>query len=334
MMVPALHPVESARLQTAQDLALFTFRREEAFGRVVHLAKQFFDVPICAFSVIDSTRQIFKVIEGLDVSETSRAISFCGHAILSKDILNIPDTHHDARFADNPLVIDEPHIRFYAGAPVFAPNGMPVGALCIVDRQPRELTGDQLCALRSFADIVQDELILRRQPVRDPLTGVYSQHFADHALRTELRRAYRGQLPLAVLQVNVDNLQAINDRHGYGAGDEVLRCIADCIASRCRRSGDFIARFGGDKFLVVLPETPIAETRAIAERILESVRSLPPKGPPDTGSDHVTATIGGVVVRDIAHLGYGPDLILLDVDRRLADAKSAGRDCAVIEELR
>jgi diguanylate cyclase (GGDEF)-like protein len=326
------HPAEAPRLQTVNDLSLLDPRHEATFDRVVQLARRYFRVPICAFSVIDASRQVFKASEGIDLTEAPRGLSFCAHAILGEDILCIPDASLDPRFADNPVVTGPLQLRFYAGAPVFASNGLPVGALCVIDRVPRRFDDEQLQALRSFADIIQDELVVRTLPVRDPLTGLYNRRFADHALRTELRRAYRGQLPLTVLEVDVDNLQRVNDRLGQRAGDALLRRVAEQLSLPCRRPGDLVARFEDDKFLIALPDTNIEDARSIAEQIRDQIRELQPAE--STDDDGVTASIGGVVVRDIAQLGYGPELILNGADRLLDRAKRGGCDCAVIEELR
>jgi len=99
----------------------------------------------------------------MGATETSRDVAFCAHAILQSDLMIVPDALADERFADNPLVLAEPHIRFYAGAPLITPDGLPVGTLCVFDRVPRRLTPDQIQALEVLRDAVVAQLELRRR---------------------------------------------------------------------------------------------------------------------------------------------------------------------------
>ncbi|MFC0677042.1 GAF domain-containing protein [Lysobacter korlensis] len=160
MQAPALPANESPRLQALRSLGLLDTQNEERFSRYVRLAKSLIDVPIATISLVDSNRQWFKGCEGLEMSETPRNISFCGHAILEQGVFYIPDAAADARFADNPLVTGAPHIRFYAGCPVYVPGNLAIGTLCVMDRRPRTLTPELLGRLRDLADCLQRELSL------------------------------------------------------------------------------------------------------------------------------------------------------------------------------
>jgi len=122
MTAPECPPDEVARLQTLKSLAVLDSPHEERFDRLTRMAKRLFDVPIALLSLIDEHRQWFKSRVGLPLSETPRDISFCGHAILGEGIFIIPDATADDRFHNNPLVIDEPNIRFYAGCPPARPQ--------------------------------------------------------------------------------------------------------------------------------------------------------------------------------------------------------------------
>lgn len=158
MRTPQIPEEEPLRLNALRDLKLLDTLPEERFDRLTRLARQLFSVPIALVSLVDEQRQWFKSRQGLDVCETAREISFCGHAILKNEILYVPNALEDYRFSDNPLVVGPLGIRFYAGAPLFAPDGYRVGTLCVIDTKPREITGAQLNALRDLADTVQDEL--------------------------------------------------------------------------------------------------------------------------------------------------------------------------------
>ena len=159
MQPPRIPDDESQRLDALRACAVLDTPPEARFDRLTRLAARLFDVPIALVSLIDAERQWFKSRVGLDATQTGRDISFCGHAILSPEILEIPDALLDARFADNPLVTGAPGIRFYAGAPLRVGGDHLVGTLCLIDTRPRQLDDAQRQSLRDLADCVQDELL-------------------------------------------------------------------------------------------------------------------------------------------------------------------------------
>ncbi len=165
MLAAPLPRNEAKRLQALRSLLILDTPPEERFDRISAFAAQEFDVPIALVSLVDQDRQWFKSNFGLDVCETKRDVSFCGHAIAKSEPLVVPDALRDPRFADNPLVVGHPFIRFYAGAGLRLPYGQVVGTLCIMDRRPREfdkLDAAILCGLR---DLVVDELYRREEAV-------------------------------------------------------------------------------------------------------------------------------------------------------------------------
>ncbi|MET0517262.1 MAG: GAF domain-containing protein, partial [Burkholderiaceae bacterium] len=144
-MKPAPLPADEAqRLQALRDLLILDTPPEQRFDRIVAFAAEEFEVPIALLSLVDENRQWFKASRGMSVCETARDISFCAHAILADDILMIPDARADERFADNPLVLGPPFIRFYAGAPLQVRPGLRVGTLCLIDSRPRRLDALEL----------------------------------------------------------------------------------------------------------------------------------------------------------------------------------------------
>lgn len=158
-MTPApLPPDEPERLRALRALMLLDTTPEERFDRVVAFAAQEFGCPIALVSLVDEHRQWFKARIGLPVCETARDISFCAHAILDDGLFVVPDAAADPRFADNPLVTGEPHIRFYAGAPLCLPSGHRVGTLCLIDTRPRQLDATEQAILASLRDLVAQEL--------------------------------------------------------------------------------------------------------------------------------------------------------------------------------
>ena len=159
-MIHAPIPTDDARrLQALRELLILDTPPEERFDRVVQFAADEFDMPIVLVSLVDASRQWFKARVGLDACETDRGPSFCGHAILRTDILVVEDAFEDERFHDNPLVTGEPHVRFYAGAPLQLPGGAIVGTLCMIDRRPRALDAIDLAILSSLRDLVVSELV-------------------------------------------------------------------------------------------------------------------------------------------------------------------------------
>lgn len=142
---------EAERLEALKSLGILDTQRDEQFDRITRLALKVFDVPISTLTLIDDKREWFKSCQGLPVREGARAISFCGHALLSEDIMIIPDTQKDVRFASNPMVRGEPHIRFYAGVPVKDINGYRLGVFCIKSREPRELSLEDQQLLKDLA---------------------------------------------------------------------------------------------------------------------------------------------------------------------------------------
>lgn len=155
---PPLPPDELERLAALHALELLDTPSEERFDRITRLAARFFGVPIALISLVDRDRQWFKSRNGLQVQQTSREVSFCGHAILQSEALVVSDAWTDDRFADNPLVQSEPRVRFYAGHPIAAPDGSPIGTLCLIDHKPRHFGEAQIKALRDMAALVEREL--------------------------------------------------------------------------------------------------------------------------------------------------------------------------------
>lgn len=153
---------ETARLAALRHYRILDTSPEAAFDDLTLLASNICQTPIALISLIDGNRQWFKSRIGLSASETSRSVAFCATAIQQRGLFIIPDARGDARFRDNPLVTDDPHVRFYAGTPLVTPEGHALGTLCVLDRVPRMLTDEQTRALDVLRRQVEAQLALRR----------------------------------------------------------------------------------------------------------------------------------------------------------------------------
>src|SRR5260221_6523841 len=150
-MRAAKHNLEPQRLDTLASYRILDTRLEQEFDDITRLVAYICKTPIALVSLVDEARQWFKSEIGLGVQETPLACSICAHAILQPGVFQVRDTLADARFANNPLVVGTPNVRFYAGAPLESEDGLPLGTLCVLDYQPRELSDDQTSALRILA---------------------------------------------------------------------------------------------------------------------------------------------------------------------------------------
>jgi GAF domain-containing protein len=153
---------EARRLKVLWQYEVLDTVPEEIFDDLAELAGAICGAPISLISLVDDTRQWFKAKVGMSASETSRDTSFCAHAIMQPDLFIVPDATKDERFKNNPLVVMDPKIRFYAGAPLVTPDGHALGTLCVLDKVPRELTPMQAKALRVLSRLVVSQLELRR----------------------------------------------------------------------------------------------------------------------------------------------------------------------------
>jgi GAF domain-containing protein len=156
---------EKARLAALEQYAILDTDPEAAFDDLTLLASFVCKTPIALITLIDESRQWIKSKVGLSVSETSRDVAFCSTAILQNELFVVPDALQDARFRNNPLVVSEPHIRFYAGAPLVTEEGYALGALCVIDQKPRELAQDEREALKALGRLVLGQLEFRRNLV-------------------------------------------------------------------------------------------------------------------------------------------------------------------------
>ena len=158
MQSAALPTNEDERLKKVMDLGLLDSAPEERFDIITREAMTAFNVPISTITIMDKNREWYKSCQGLDVKEAPREISFCAHAMLSRDMFVVEDTLSDERFKDNPMVTGKPYIRFYAGVALYSPDGINIGVFCIKDTKPRKLSTEEISLLMNFASRAEIEM--------------------------------------------------------------------------------------------------------------------------------------------------------------------------------
>ena len=153
---------EGSRLKVLRQYRILDTAPELPYDDITRIAATLCGVPISLISLVDEDRQWFKSRAGLAAEETPREQAFCAYTIHQTALFEVEDATSDTRFADNPLVLGNPHIRFYAGAPLVTPSGEALGSLCVIDSHPRKLTGEQKATLSGLARLVMNNLELRR----------------------------------------------------------------------------------------------------------------------------------------------------------------------------
>ena len=252
MQKPELPTDEVIRQGDVERLRLTTEPVEASFEQITRLLQTITEVPITAFSVLDNERQFFKSIQGLDVRETGRDISFCGHVILQDDIMVVENALEDDRFADNPLVTGDPGIRFYAGIPIRSPMGRKVGTICAIDRRARTLSERERAAMKDLRGVLEAELVMRSASITDPLTGLFNRRYFEQIVNYEWRRSLRECLPVALVLYDMDHFHSFNDAHGHAAGDAVLGQVAEALEQQSREQRHLLRRHGARGHLLLL----------------------------------------------------------------------------------
>ena len=337
---------EPERMRALHRYQILDTAPEAGFNDLVAIAAAICGVPMGSVSLIDDDRQWFKARIGLGVQQTPRDTAFCAHAILNpREMMVVPDARDDARFRGNPLVLGDPNIRFYAGAPLLSQEGLAMGALCVMDSQNRELQPHQADALTALSRQVSALLELRQlthalamqlqerdwyeqqlqkfsealelhnadlsEQVRlDALTGLANRR----ALVAALEHALASARSFCVALLDIDHFKAVNDTHGHPVGDEVLVRVADALRASSAGHG-VLARHGGEEFAWLMPGVDLQQARLQCEYLREAVAFT-------SGALPVTVSIG---VSDW-RAGDTVASLLTRADHALYAAKRAGRN--------
>ncbi len=357
---PIPDDAERARLAILERLHILDTMPEQAYEDLVLLASTICGTPIALVSLIDRDRQWFKAHQGTELTETERSIAFCGHAIRRPDeVMVVPDARQDPRFAANPLVTGEPHVRFYAGAPLVTRDGVALGTICVLDDKPHQLTPQQAAALSAIARQVMHLLELRqtndelkrladenarmtrqllgyqqeleeqnaelaKEAKHDALTGLLNRSGLNKLRELALASRWHQGRIISVAVIDLDHFKRINDTFGHAVGDQVLQTVAEEIR-RAIRGGDYAGRFGGEEFVVIMPDTPTAGARTVMERLRKGLAGRAKDLPTP-----ITVSIGLASSRPGLD---DPDTIFRNADQALYQAKNRGRDrVAVLED--
>lgn len=251
MLKPSLPIDEHKRLERLHGLRILDSAAENRFDRITRMARRLFASDICLISLIDKNRQWCKSSQGIDFPDVTRDSSICAHAILDDAVFVVPDAAEDVRFHDNPLVVDEPYVRFYAGCPIHDPAGFRIGTLCILDARPRELSAEDTDMLRDLAGMVENEIQVSSQVTVDELTGLPNRrgfHKIGNHLMSLCRRT---ESSAELVFFDIDQLKTINTCFSDDAGDSMLVQFAHLLRD-CFRTADAIGRIGGDEFAVLM----------------------------------------------------------------------------------
>ena len=316
--------IEKGRLENIDQLDVLDTPREEAFDRITRLAQKVFQVPIAVVTIIDGHRSWFKSCYGLEGSQAPREHAFCNYTIRENKPLIVPDATKDPRFDQNPFVLVENGMRFYAGIPLQTRDGNNVGTFCLVDTEPREFDAGQVELLSDLARMVMDELELRMLATTDSMTGALSRRAFTEQTSRAVALALRHHHDLSCIVWDLDHFKAINGRFGHASGDSVLtQAVSACLSHL--RDTDYIGRMGGEEFAALLPNTDWSGALQVAEKLRAAIERLKfVFGEQDIS---VTASFGVV--------SLGPSnrdfkTMLDHADEALYKAKAAGRNRCMV----
>jgi diguanylate cyclase (GGDEF)-like protein len=311
---------EEQRLRALRRFAVLDTPADPHFDRIVALASEVLAVPIALVSLVDRDRQWFLARHGLEVQETPRTMAFCAHAIAQNALMEVPDALADRRFSSNPLVLEAPKVRFYAGVPLQSEEGHNLGTLCVIDQKPRVLDPHQRRMLQLMADLVMRELELRQRSMQCPVTGLFNRNVFFRFGEQEFERARAEEIPLALFNFDIDDFRQINIRWGHQAGDKVLLDIC-AVARTLLHEDDLFGRIGDEEFAILLVNASIERAMALSEQIRLAIASM--RGVFDH-SDYHPRISGGITALATSDQSFAD--LFYRADQALYLAKGNGRN--------
>lgn len=277
MKKPVMPSNEQERINALRAINILDTAAEERFDRVTRLAKRVFNIGISLVSLIDTNRQWFKSKQGLNVSETPRDISFCGHAILGNELFYVENALKDPRFATNPLVLGSPNIRFYAGIPLKVSDDIRVGTLCLIDNNPRSFDQEDLALLVSLGALVEQKLLTSELDTYDTLTHLSNRDGFDLLECRVLSYCQNKDIPMSVVTCNIDKFNTINDIFGESEGEYLLGEFAR-LMKQCWDNAAILARTGGHEFTALLLHSAPDDVQALERKLMNTLQEYNRQG--------------------------------------------------------
>ena len=272
-----LPTAEQSRLAALLRYGILDTPPEPQFDRLVELAVHVFGLPMALVSFVGKDRQWFKANQGVPFAETLRCESFCAIAIEQEDVTVIPDVDRHEQFRTYPLVLGEPYVRSYAGAPLITPDGQKIGTFCVLGTEPREFTEKERHLLASFSEMVMDELRLRQalqdlsaMAMTDTLTGLPNRVQFRQQLIEACRRADVTGEKVVVGLLDLDRFKLINDSFGHTTGDLLITAVARRL-KEATATNDVVARMNGDEFVLLFTDVrSVADIALVTKRLQDS----------------------------------------------------------------
>jgi diguanylate cyclase (GGDEF)-like protein len=274
MLAPEIPKDEQKRITKLRALNILDTPAEERFDRLTRMAKGIFKADISIITLVDSDRQWFKSTTMTQAfpAETGRDISFCAHAILGEQAMVVEDASKDARFQDNPLVVNAPKIRFYAGYPLRVNSGSALGTLCILSSEPRQFSADDLQMLNDLGALAEQEIATIQTSTLDELTKISNQRgfleYASHSYMVSKRKGVQCSL----LLLSLNDLKRIGEKFGQVESKRVLLDFRDLL-KQVFRDSDIFGRIGDNEFAIFLVESDDANTKAAVVRLYKTVEA-------------------------------------------------------------
>ncbi|MDE2239568.1 MAG: sensor domain-containing diguanylate cyclase [Rhodospirillales bacterium] len=264
---------DERRLSTLRAYDPAGMGQDHGLDTLCSLVRMTLNVPMAAVTLVDERLTHHVGMAGMELGALPNEITFCSRTIEGTLPMLVEDATKDVRFANNPFVITDPGVRFYLGAPLIAPDGSALGAICAVDTKTRVCSDDEITKLCTLASTAVQILEMRRRmnevrafALTDSLTGIANRVGVELEIEKAIAVQQRHALPFALAYFDVDHFKQVNDQLGHGAGDRLLRLIGQALAPRTRRE-EASGRLGGDEFVILLIGANTATAHATAVQI-------------------------------------------------------------------
>lgn len=310
--------------ETRQAYNSVELGRDHSLDALCELVMSLFDVPMAAVSLIDEHVTHHLGFAGIEFGDVANEYTFCSHAVQDNAPFLIEDATKDVRFANNPFVLNDPHIRMYLGSPLIAPNGTALGAICALDVKPRSYTLEEQRKLQSLANTAVQLLEMRRMMKQacnmalvDGLTKLANRSSIEAEIEKAITISNEQSLPFSLLYFDIDFFKTINDQNGHAAGDKLLKLIGETLSARGIRD-EVYGRLGGDEFVVLMLNTTLEEAVSKANEIKSQLDIVV-----KAAEAPVSFSMG---LANFVNAPDGAEAALNYADERLYKAKRAGKN--------